>query len=158
MSVYFIRKGPFVKIGMAGNVEKRLAQLRTGSPDDFEVLGTIPGDRETERALHARFDHLRHCREWFYLGKDLRSHILAATDPVEHAAAFLRAVLKPDPEGSASLRRLYGQYPEWCEARDITPLPAADLGKHLRTIVDAIGLEVEPEGKDMVVRGAAIAA
>lgn len=83
---------------------------------------------------------------------------LPAPDDQEHVAAFLRAVLKPDPEGSASLRRLYGQYPEWCEARDITPLPAADLGKHLRTIVDAIGLEVEPEGRDMVVKGAAIAA
>jgi hypothetical protein len=83
---------------------------------------------------------------------------LPRPDDQEHVAAFLRAVLRPDPEGSASLRRLYGQYPEWCEARDITPLPAADLGKHLRTIVDAIGLEVEPEGKDMVVRGAALAA
>lgn len=76
----------------------------------------------------------------------------------EHVAAFLRAVLKPDPEGSASLRRLYGQYPEWCEARNLEPLPPAELGKHLRTIVDAIGLEVRPEGRDMVVRGAAIAA
>lgn len=79
-------------------------------------------------------------------------------DEREHVAEFLRAVLRPDPEGSASLRRLYGQYPAWCEARRIDPMPPAALGQHLRTIVDAIGLEVEPEGQDMVVRGAALAA
>lgn len=90
-----------------------------------------------------------------------KSKALRIAPPVaeqEHVAAFLRAVLRPDPEGSASLRRLYGQYPAWCEARNLTPLPAAELGSHLRTIVDAIGLEVQPEGRDMVVRGAAIAA
>lgn len=79
-------------------------------------------------------------------------------DSREHVAEFLRATLRPDPEGSASLRRLHARYTDWCEAQTLQPLPPAELGQHLRTIVDAIGLEVEPEGQDVVVRGAALAA
>jgi hypothetical protein len=82
----------------------------------------------------------------------------AATDKREHVAAFLRAVLRPDPEGATSLRRLHGTYLEWCRGHDAEPLPPAELGQQLRVIVDAIGLEVEPEGQDVVVRGAALAA
>jgi hypothetical protein len=40
----------------------------------------------------------------------------------------------------------------------VDPLPAAELGRQLRSIVDAIGLEREPQGGDIVVRGAALAA
>jgi len=76
----------------------------------------------------------------------------------EHVAAFLRAALRPDPDGSASLRRLHGRYREWCAERALPALPPAELGQQLRVIVDAIGLEVEPEGQDVVVRGAALAA
>lgn len=82
----------------------------------------------------------------------------AATDKREHVAAFLRAVLRPDPEGATSLRRLHGTYIDWCRGHDAEPLPPAELGQQLRVIVDAIGLEVEPEGQDVVVRGAALAA
>jgi hypothetical protein len=82
----------------------------------------------------------------------------AATDHREHVAAFLRAVLRPDPTGATSLRRLHGTYLDWCRGHDAQPLPPAELGQHLRAIVDAIGLEVEPEGQDVVVRGAALAA
>lgn len=81
-----------------------------------------------------------------------------AAEKREHVAAFLRAVLRPDPEGATSLRRLHGTYIDWCRGRDAEPLPPAELGQHLRVIVDAIGLEVEPEGQDVVVRGAALAA
>jgi hypothetical protein len=82
----------------------------------------------------------------------------AATDKREHVAAFLRAVLRPDPMGATSLRRLHGTYIDWCRGHDAEPLPPAELGQQLRVIVDAIGLEVEPEGQDVVVRGAALAA
>lgn len=82
----------------------------------------------------------------------------AATAKREHVAAFLRAVLRPDPEGATSLRRLHGTYIDWCRGHDAEPLPPAELGQQLRVIIDAIGLEVEPEGQDVVVRGAALAA
>jgi hypothetical protein len=76
----------------------------------------------------------------------------------DHVSRFLRAVLKPDPAGAASLRDLHGRYLEWCRSGAVDPLPAAELGQHLRAIVDAIGLECEPRGRDVVVRGAALTA
>jgi hypothetical protein len=79
-------------------------------------------------------------------------------NPREHVSRFLRAVIKPDPAGAASLRELHGRYLEWCRSGAVDPLPAAELGRHLRAIVDAIGLECEPTGRDVVVRGAALTA
>jgi hypothetical protein len=35
-------------------------------------------------------------------------------------------------------------------------LPPAQLGQHLRSIVDAIGLECERTEKDVIIRGAAL--
>jgi hypothetical protein len=84
--------------------------------------------------------------------------IASPVNPREHVSRFLRTVIKPDPAGAASLRELHGLYLEWCRSAAIDPLPAAELGRHLRSIVDAIGLECEPQGRDIVVRGAALAA
>jgi hypothetical protein len=84
--------------------------------------------------------------------------IAAPVNPRDHVSRFLRTVIKPDPEGAASLRELHGRYLEWCRSASIDPLPAAELGRHLRSIVDAIGLECERQGRDVVVRGAALAA
>lgn len=75
----------------------------------------------------------------------------------EHVAQFLRVTLKPDPLGAASLRQLHTRYLVWCRSRAVDPLPAAELGQHLRAIVDTIGLQCEPGVRDVVVRGAAIA-
>lgn len=163
--VYFIQSGDSVKIGVTSDVAKRVASLQTGSPRQLVVLNIIPGGEKTEAMLHAALAAHRQKGEWFKLCDEVSKCV---ADPVgflagrkadlEHVSAFLLAVWRPDPDGITSLRRLYGQYPAWCEARRIDPMPPAALGQHLRTIVDAIGLEVEPEGQDMVVRGAALAA
>src|SRR6202035_3370069 len=71
----------------------------------------------------------------------------------EHVSHFLRAVLKPDPSGQASLRRLHARYDDW--ARD-QRLPPAELGTELRAIIDALGLKCEPSGRDVIVHGAAV--
>ncbi len=72
----------------------------------------------------------------------------------EHVAAFLKAVgFQPDPLGRASLRGLHVKYNDWCQGEK---LPAADLGKELRSIIDALGLKCEQSGRDVIVHGAAI--
>jgi hypothetical protein len=71
----------------------------------------------------------------------------------EHVALFLRELLKPDPSAQASLRSLYARYNDWCGDEK---LPAAELGKELRTIINALGLKCEPSGRDVIVFGAAI--
>jgi hypothetical protein len=79
-------------------------------------------------------------------------------DRREHVAQFLRSTLQPDPSGAASLRQLHTRYPDWCRRQAADLLPPAELGRHLRSIVDAIGLECEPAEHDVVIKGAVIRA
>jgi len=67
MSVYIIHAPAIsrVKIGYASNPRKRFSGLRTSSPVDLELLAVIPGDRDCERALHARFSVYRCDGDWF---------------------------------------------------------------------------------------------
>jgi hypothetical protein len=83
--------------------------------------------------------------------------IAAPVNPREHVSRFLRSAIRPEPAGAASLRELHVRYLEWCRSGAVDPLPAAELGRQLRSIVDAIGLRCEPHGRDVVVRGAALA-
>ncbi|MFA5952785.1 MAG: hypothetical protein WC807_21205 [Hyphomicrobium sp.] len=78
-------------------------------------------------------------------------------DPREHVSQFLRAVIRPDPAGAASLRELHARYIAWCSIHGVAPLPGPDLGRELRSIVDALGLECESRSGDVVVWGAALA-
>jgi hypothetical protein len=83
-----------------------------------------------------------------------RAEIIAPTiSKREHVAHFLRAVLKPDPSGKASLRKLHARYDDWASDQR---LPPAELGAELRSIIDALGLKCEPSGRDVIVYGAAI--
>jgi hypothetical protein len=81
--------------------------------------------------------------------------ILPPINKREHVSHFLRSVLRPDPEGRASLKRLHERYyGDW--SGDARRLPPAELGKELRSIIDALGLQCERSGRDVIVRGAAI--
>jgi hypothetical protein len=74
----------------------------------------------------------------------------------EHVSAFLMECVRPDPNAAASLRELHARYLPWCRSRSKEPLPTKELGRELRSIIDAIGLECEPAGHDVIVRGARI--
>lgn len=83
--VYFIQYGNFVKIGLSGDVSKRLEHFdRTLMPEPPQPLGYMPVDGgdwelfECERALHQRFSHLRHRGEWFRDSIELRDFIAEA--------------------------------------------------------------------------------
>lgn len=72
MSVYIVHRAgtQFVKIGYtSGDVHKRVAQWKTGSPEPLKVLRVLPGDRALEQRLHRQFDYLRVSdgggSEWF---------------------------------------------------------------------------------------------
>lgn len=156
--VYFIRRGAFLKIGIASNVSKRLSSLQTGQPDKMELLGTIPGGRDVEQKLHARFVSLHHRGEWFFFGPELRTFVLIATDPEQHVSAFLCAALKPDPTGSEPAERLYLKYLEWCEVMGTPPLAPVALGREMRSLVKGTSLRLVESGETVVLKGAAIAA
>jgi hypothetical protein len=74
----------------------------------------------------------------------------------EHVSHFLRIAVRPDPKAEMTLRQLNDRYPGWCREQSVDPLPPAQLGQQLRSIIDAIGLECVPTGKDVIIRGAAL--
>lgn len=66
-SVYFAQSvagGP-VKIGHSNDPEARVASLQTAHADTLRIIGTIPGGRAVETALHASFADDRIGGEWF---------------------------------------------------------------------------------------------
>jgi hypothetical protein len=79
--IYFL-SAPSVnlaKIGFSVEPEGRIKSLRLLSPVPLEIIGMIPGDFEQERALHARFLHLRSHGEWFHATAELRDFVSVET-------------------------------------------------------------------------------
>jgi len=74
--VYFIRAGGSrVKIGYAANVTRRLVALRHPLLPALKLLGTIPGGKKEEGALHARFKEYQIAGEWFRLEGRLAEYV-----------------------------------------------------------------------------------
>jgi hypothetical protein len=76
--IYFMQGGKrgLIKIGFtAGPVSARRRSLQCASPVRLNVLLTLPGDEPEEKALHARFAHLRRHGEWFRPGPDLLAFV-----------------------------------------------------------------------------------
>ena len=67
--VYLVRAGAFHKIGIAANVQKRMAGIQGGNPHTVELIGSwLHGDpRSIEQRLHWRFANKRVHGEWFSL-------------------------------------------------------------------------------------------
>lgn len=73
MVVYFVRAGNkgAIKIGVARDVQKRLATMQTGNPFELKVIALIPCSGvqqafDTERRIHNMFRSKRIRGEWFY--------------------------------------------------------------------------------------------
>jgi hypothetical protein len=74
--VYFISGGSCIKIGTSTNVKSRFASLQTSSMDELRLLGTIPGDVEREREVHASLERYRKRGEWFIDCSEVRQAIV----------------------------------------------------------------------------------
>jgi T5orf172 domain len=70
--VYFIRLGPYVKIGTSSDVRGRIGALSLAPGN---LLAVIPGSFEVEKSAHKRFSALRAFREWFYLQDELLAYV-----------------------------------------------------------------------------------
>jgi hypothetical protein len=73
--VYFIGDGDKVKIGTAGNVDKRLAALQCATARRLGKLLVIPGSFRDENRLHKRFAAYRLSGEWFQFSDEIREFI-----------------------------------------------------------------------------------
>lgn len=81
-TVYFVRAATGdVKIGVAGDIKKRLASLQATSPIPLALMGVIFGvGKRAEAELHERFAHLRRHGEWFEPTDDLLEYIRTHVD------------------------------------------------------------------------------
>lgn len=70
--VYFIRSGPYIKIGVARNLLRRFAGLQSANAMPLRFwfglqFGSYRAALDMERVLHARFATFKHQGEWFHL-------------------------------------------------------------------------------------------
>jgi hypothetical protein len=119
-------------------------------------LAVVGGSIAIGMTMHGRNRFAKHAPppEPQVSASPARLEILPPQDKREHASRFLRTVLRPEPTGQASLKKMYERYPQWCT--DAPPLPAAELGRELRGIFDALGLRCEAKGRDVIVHGTVI--
>ncbi|WP_148310117.1 hypothetical protein [Nocardia otitidiscaviarum] len=68
--VYYVRFGPYVKIGWTGNLRNRVRHI----PYD-EIAAVEPGARSVELKRHMQFGMDRHSGEWFHITPELVAHI-----------------------------------------------------------------------------------
>ena len=67
--IYLIKCQQYYKIGIANDVQSRLAQLSTGNPFELEVLAVygFKNANAVEVAIHQRYSGSRKRGEWFFL-------------------------------------------------------------------------------------------
>lgn len=63
--IYFASAGERIKIGISRNVPERLRGLQIREPERIELIGTIKGNGEVERAIHKKLSPFRIEGEWF---------------------------------------------------------------------------------------------
>jgi hypothetical protein len=73
--VYFLECGDFIKIGWSQNARMRINGLQNSLPFEIRVLCISYGDVKLEKALHAKFAHLRHRGEWFRKSAEIYDEI-----------------------------------------------------------------------------------
>ena len=84
--IYFVQgeSTRLIKIGFATDVQRRLNEIRTGSPDILVLLAAAEGGRNEEYALHRKFIDIRHHGEWFSPEKPLLDFIhFIAVNPTQ---------------------------------------------------------------------------
>lgn len=76
-NLYFVGCPGHVKIGVADDVDARIAQLQTGNPHTLELLAVMENvPRRLERRVHDALRKSRVAGEWFRLDKKCRKFVL----------------------------------------------------------------------------------
>jgi hypothetical protein len=100
--VYVVTCGTRTKIGIARDIDKRLASLQTSNPDPVELIRTFPGPmklvRQWEKQAHEELKDHRISGEWFEL---TALEVVAVVEPITQVV-----------EGGMSPEVTGGQEPE----------------------------------------------
>ncbi len=73
--LYFIQMGINVKIGRSINPEKRMSELKTGSPHELKILLIVKNHGHLEKKIHIAFKVWRKEGEWFHLSTQIKNFI-----------------------------------------------------------------------------------
>ena len=68
--IYFVRKLQFIKVGFTTNLNSRMSALKSSSPDDMVLLGSIRARRQMEAQFHQALKTRRHRGEWFRMDQE----------------------------------------------------------------------------------------
>jgi hypothetical protein len=75
--LYFARVDDRIKIGWTSDVERRMREIFKLTKCRPALLGTVPGDKPDELALHSRFAAHRIVGEWFAANDEILSYVEA---------------------------------------------------------------------------------
>jgi hypothetical protein len=80
--IYFVQntETKLVKIGYSTRHSIRLAEIEKEEGSPLKGLGALSGERDKEKELHRRFEHLRPHGEWFHHEEDLETFIFEETN------------------------------------------------------------------------------
>lgn len=73
--VYFMRVGPFVKIGTSKNPKQRVADMQVSLPVQPVIVGIVMGGTKVERYQHDTFWRSQIRGEWFVWSEEIRQHL-----------------------------------------------------------------------------------
>lgn len=79
--IYVIACGDFIKIGITGNLNRRVYDLQRATPYPLALVHSFMGSPVDEAQLHARFSHCNHRGEWFRKEGKLAEWIDAGCKP-----------------------------------------------------------------------------
>ena len=100
-SVYVLQCNEFIKVGIAGDVVARVAELQVGNPHPIRILGhwiATDAIRE-EEIIHSHLERYRERGEWFRLPKQMMDTIAMKLPGYELAQRIM-------PQASFALLRL----------------------------------------------------
>jgi hypothetical protein len=107
--VYFIvyPKSQWVKIGYATRLRSRLSELQVCTPENLEVVATIPGTLADEQRLHRALKGARRRGEWFALWEPVIEELVEkakAGISVDDACVWASAYIAEDLARRAEAR------------------------------------------------------
>jgi len=73
-----------IKIGYTKNMKQRFRAHDGSNPNRLIILKTIHGEKELEKLLHFRFNHIRKKKEWFRNTDELKGFISNIDINVQH--------------------------------------------------------------------------
>ncbi len=93
MYIYLIRcvENNFYKIGISKNIERRLKQIQTSSPDKIYLVHKYQSQHASkiEKALHSFFKAYHRNNEWFELSLSEEMEFIKMCSSIEHNIIYL---------------------------------------------------------------------